>query len=191
MRTARRHDHGQRRRQAAPPAAQAGGAEDRPRPRQHAQQGDPPRLDSSPPPPRPADPAHRQRPPRSTAAPSPSRPATIQPRQQDRHTARHSPTEPGQRTPRPDARRQHPRRPGRPQDAASAALLLCTPISSDSPPGRPTAAHAGQLDRQRTAADTDHAPPTVHELNRNRTPRSPRQKSRKYLKKGIDNQEII
>lgn len=35
-----------------------------------------------------------------------------------------APTEPRQRTPRPDARRQPPRRPGRPQDAASAALLL-------------------------------------------------------------------
>ena len=57
-RTARRHDHCHGRRQAAPPAAQAGRAEDRPRPRQHAHQVDAPRLDSSPPPPRPADPDH-------------------------------------------------------------------------------------------------------------------------------------
>lgn len=50
-RTARRHDHGQRRRQEAPPAAQAGGpggAEDTPKPRHHAQQVDPPTLDSGP-----------------------------------------------------------------------------------------------------------------------------------------------
>lgn len=123
-----------------------GGAEDRPR--QHAQQADPPRLDSSPP--RPADPAHRQRPPRSTAAPSPAARPRYRPRQQDRPTARHSPTEPGQRTPRPDARRQHPRRPGRLQEPPRAALLLYTSISSDRQPQRPT------MDR-RTAGRTTPA----------------------------------
>ena len=67
--------------------------------------------------------------------------------------------------------------PGRPQDAACAALLLYTPITADSPSGRPPRAHAGQLDRQRTTQPTGSTPdtittrrpPTVQQLNRNRT----------------------
>lgn len=114
MRTARRFDHGQRRRQAAPPAAQAsspGGAEDTHQPRHHAQQADPHTLDSGP-----TTTTYHRHPGTasaatinsSTEAPTPGH--DPQPRQQDRPTARHSPTEPGQRTPRPDARRHHPRR---------------------------------------------------------------------------------
>ena len=179
MRTARRHDHGQGRRQAAPPAAQAGGAEDRPRPRQHAQQADPPRLDSSPPPPRPADPAHLH----------PGTASARHDRQQDRPTARHSAhsaTTADAPTRRPTTA---PRRPGRPQDPPRAALLLYThqqpqPARTPASGQRWTAGPAARPMRSRPGR-----PPTVHELNRNRTPRSPRQKSRKNLKIPLDNQE--
>lgn len=77
----------------APAARPAGGP---------AQAGQPTASGPGPPAPRP-----RHSPPRSTAAPR------TQPRQQDRPTASHSPTEPGQRTP-----------------------YYYTPVTDDSPPGR-------------------------------------------------------
>ena len=94
MMTARRHDHNPRRRQAALPAAQAGspgGAEDTPQPRQQGTAGGPAHAgqranhnNGSP------APMFRHSPPRSTASPRTRRPATIQPRHQDRPTARNS-----------------------------------------------------------------------------------------------------
>ena len=59
-----------------------------------------------------------------------------------------------QQTPRPDVRRQPPRR----HSARQRRLLLYTPVTDDSPPGRPAAAHAGRLNRKRiTHADRQHA----------------------------------
>ena len=111
------------------------------------------------------DPGHATTP--GSTASSPGRrsggPATIRPRQQDRPTARHGPSEPGQRTPRPDARRQPTRRPGRPQEPPRAALLLYTPISSDRPPhahSAPRWTHGPAADHQRRpAAAPARSPP--------------------------------
>ena len=64
-RTARRLDHGQRRRQAAPPAAQAGGAEDRPSPGTMHSRRTRPRWTTDRPPPR------------TTGTQAPPAPATI------------------------------------------------------------------------------------------------------------------
>jgi len=105
----RRHDHGQGRRQAAPPAAQAD-LRTHPSPGNTHSRRTRPRWTADGPPPRPTVTHAPPAPPRSTAGPRPRHPAQIPP------TASHSPTEPGQRTPRHDARRQRPRRPGRPQD---------------------------------------------------------------------------
>ena len=71
-------------------------------PRHHAQQADPPKLDISPPPPRPSDP----------------------PRQQDRPTASHSPTEPGQRMPRTDRPTPSPTPARTPAGTPTPSLLL-------------------------------------------------------------------
>ena len=176
-RTARRHDHGQRRRQAAPPATQAGSTEDPPRPRKYARQADPPRVDSGPTTttdhrhPGTASARHDRQQDRGHDA----RPR-YRPRQQDRPTARHS----AHSAPTADAP------PRRPTTATTPPRTPTGPATRPRWTGGPTA----DRPRPRPAGPT-RSPPTVHELNRNRTPRSPRQKSRKCLKFPIDNQENI
>lgn len=152
MRTARRHDHGQGRRQAAPPVAQAGGpggAEYTPQPRHHAQQADPPTLDSGP------TTTTDHRPPGTTSA------TTI-----DSSTKAPTPgtdPTPGSRaTPRPATAPQS-QNSGRP-----------APTPDDSP----NAAQDARRTRQRrlTTIYTRHrrqparTPPTVHKLSKQQTP---------------------
>ena len=77
MRTARRHDHGHERRQAAPPAAQAGGAEDRSSLGTMHSRRTRPSWTADRPPPQTTGTQAPPAPPRSTAAPRTRRPATI------------------------------------------------------------------------------------------------------------------
>ena len=148
MRTARRHDRGQGRRQAAPPAAQAGGAEDRPRPRQHAQQADPPRLDSGPT----TTTDHRHQ---GTASArhdrqqhrGPSARPLSQPRQQDSPTARHSAHSATTADATPQRPTPSPTQPGRQQGPPRAALLLYTPITDDSQSHRPRPGHSPRTEQ--------------------------------------------
>ena len=142
-----------RRRQAAPPAAQAGSSEDR-RATLDIWTGSGSATPTG------STPGSRQAAP-ILQAPRSCRRWTARPRSEAsaqrpeaRPTARHSAHSARQRTPRPNARRHPTRSPGRRQRRPTTIYTH----QQRQPARTPPAAHAGQVDRQRTGRPTRSQP---------------------------------